>query len=56
MNEQKVIHVRGNGRVNAVPDSIIIYMRLETNYKEYQKTVQLASSKIERLFIDTPHG
>ena len=50
MNEQKIIHVRGNGRANAVPDSIIISMRLETNYKEYQKTVQLASSKIERLF------
>ena len=47
--EERTISVRGNGRVDVPPDSIIISIRVETDYKEYDKAMLLASNKIERL-------
>ena len=47
--EERTISVRGNSKVTASPDSIIILIRVESNYKDYDKTMLIASSKLERL-------
>lgn len=45
----KTITVKGMGRVSVKPDLIVLSMRLETEDKEYDKTMQLADERIEQL-------
>ena len=45
----KTITVKGMGRVSVKPDLIVLSMRLETEDKEYDKTMQLAAERIEQL-------
>ena len=48
----KTITVKGMGKVSVAPDLIVISMRLETEDKEYEKTMALAAEKIELLNKD----
>ena len=45
----KTITIKGMGKVCVKPNLIVISMRLETQDKEYDKTMELASEKIELL-------
>lgn len=45
----KTITIKGMGKISVKPDLIVISMTLETENKEYDKTMELASEKIEIL-------
>lgn len=45
----KTITIKGMGKISVKPDLIVISMKLETENKEYDKTMKLASEKIEIL-------
>lgn len=45
----KTITVKGMGKISVSPDLIVISMKLETKNKEYDKTMESASEKIELL-------
>lgn len=45
----KTITIKGMGKISVKPDLIVISMNLETENKEYDKTMELASEKIEVL-------
>ena len=45
----KTITIKGMGKISVKPDLIVISMKLETENKEYDKTMKLASEKIEVL-------
>ncbi len=45
----KTITIKGMGKISVKPDLIVISMKIETENKEYDKTMELASEKIELL-------
>ena len=46
---ERVITVKGIGKVNAIPDQIIVSLQIHSRDKNYEKTLQLANEQMDKL-------